>query len=169
MARTTRISEEELTQARQLRDQATTVTELKKALSVILPAELKLDSEQTAHILGISPRTFFRNRDNIRNQNATTKRTWGGRRRCCLTLEQERQFLSQWEQEAIAGGVISVPPIHAALVQRLGHNVPVSTTYRLLARHGWRKVQPDTKHPKSDPVSQEEFKKNCRKSWQPPV
>lgn len=28
-----------------------------------------------------------------------------------------------------------------------------------MALHGWRKVQPDTKHPKSDPVAQEEFKK----------
>ncbi|MBU1568309.1 MAG: winged helix-turn-helix domain-containing protein [Proteobacteria bacterium] len=39
---------------------------------------------------------------------------------------------------------------------------------RLLARHGWRKVQPDTKHPKSDPVAQEDFK-NWPKPWLPPV
>ena len=45
----------------------------------------------------------------------------------------------------------------------------MSTTYRLLARHGWRKVQPDTKHPKGDPVKQDEFKKNCPKQWLPPT
>lgn len=39
--------------------------------------------------------------------------------------------------------------------------------YRLLARRGWRKVAPDTKHPKSDPLAQEDWKKNCRKNWQP--
>jgi hypothetical protein len=31
--------------------------------------------------------------------------------------------------------------------------------YRLLERHGWRKVAPDTHHPKSDPAAQEEWKK----------
>jgi hypothetical protein len=45
----------------------------------------------------------------------------------------------------------------------------MSTTYRLLARHGWRKVQPDTKHPKSDPAAQDEFKKNSPKLWLPPA
>jgi hypothetical protein len=55
------------------------------------------------------------------------------------------------------GGVLTVPPIHAALVKRLGRDIPMSTTYRLLARHNWRKVQPDTKHPKSDPALQGEF------------
>ena len=169
MARTARISKEELEQARQLRDRAKTATELKKALSVILTAELNLDADKTAQILGISNRTLFRNRDEIRNQGTKTKSAWGGRRRCCMTLEQEREFLAQWEPSAITGGVISVPPLHAALVQRLGYDVPVSTTYRLLARHGWRKVQPDTKHPKSDSVLQDEFKKNCPRSWQPPV
>jgi hypothetical protein len=46
-----------------------------------------------------------------------------------------------------------------ALIKHLGHDTSPSTTYRMLARHGWRKVQPDTKHPKSDQAAQEEFKK----------
>jgi hypothetical protein len=46
----------------------------------------------------------------------------------------------------------------------LSLTTPMSTTYRLLARHGWRKVQPDTKHPKSDPALQDEFKKTTRSS-----
>ena len=39
--------------------------------------------------------------------------------------------------------------------------------YRLLARHGWRKVAPDTRHPKSDPLTQELWKKNCPMFWKP--
>jgi hypothetical protein len=46
------------------------------------------------------------------------------------------------DSEATIGGVLTVPPIHAALVEHLGRGFPMSTTYRLLARHGWRKVQP---------------------------
>ena len=169
MARKDHISKEEILQAKHLRDNAKTVADFRKALSVILAVELGLDADQAADILGTSRRTVFRHRSAIRKQDDTPKRSWGGRRRCCMSIEEERAFLSPWEVKAAAGGVLSVPPIHAALVQRLGHDTPLSTTYRLLARHGWRKVQPDTKHPKSDPARQDEFKKNCPKQWLPPI
>ena len=54
---------------------------------------------------------------------------------------------------------------HAALEKRLGKTVAASTVYRILARHGWRKVTPDTCHPKRDAKAQEEFKKNSSKRW----
>lgn len=169
MARKTRIREEEIAQAKQLRDTAKGIADFRKALSVILIAELGLGADRTAEILGTSRRTVFRHRDYIRNQDDTPPRSWGGRRRCCMSIAEEREFLSPWESKASAGGVLTVPPIHAALIKRLGYDAPMSTTYRLLARHGWRKVQPDTKHPKGDPVEQGEFKKNCRKRWLPPT
>lgn len=169
MARTVCISDIEVAQARLLREHAKSASELRKALSVLLIAELGLDSDKAADILGTSKRTVFRNRRNISSQDGTSRKTWGGRRNCIMTIEEEREFLSQWIDSATAGQVLSVPPIHAALVERLGHATPTSTTYRLLARHGWRKVQPDTKHPKSDPVAQEEFKKNSPKWWMPPA
>lgn len=170
MARTAHFTESEVQQARDLRDQATTATEFRDAIAVMLMAELGLDAEKTAEILGTSRRTIFRKRNEICNQGKTPpKRSWGGRRRSSLTLEEEKEFLSAWEAEASVGGVLSVPPIHAALVKRLGRDIPPSTTYRMLARHGWRKVQPDTRHPKSDQEAQEEFKKNFRKRWRPPV
>src|SRR4030042_86863 len=113
MARTARFSDEEVARARELRDKATTVMELRKALSVLLIAEAGLDASRTWELMGISE--------------------------------------------------------GAALVEKLGRSIPMSTTYRLLARHGWRKVQPDTKHPKSKPVIQEEFKKTPPGLWQPPA
>jgi transposase len=57
--------------------------------------------------------------------------------------------------------------VRAALAQELGRPVAASVVYRMLARHGWRKVAPDTRHPKSDPLAQEEWKKNSPKRWQP--
>jgi len=169
MARKTCIHPDEVQRAKLLRDQATTVSEYRKALSVILVAEYGFDADRVADTLGISRRTVFRDRSNIRNQDDTPKKTWGGRRNSSMTIEEEREFLSQWQEQATKGGVLTVPPLHAALVERLGHAIPQSTTYRLLARHGWRKVQPDTKHPKSDPAAQDEFKKNSRKQRLPPV
>lgn len=169
MARKNNISEVELTQAKGLRDNAATVADFRKALVVILGAELSIDADKIAKILGTSRRTVFRDRIKIRDQEGSKKNSWGGRRRCSMTFEEEQEFLSQWEEKAATGGILSVPPIHAALMERLDRKVPVSTTYRLLARHGWRKVQPDTKHPKSDPVAQEDYKKNCLKRWLPPA
>jgi hypothetical protein len=169
MARAARFSGEEIAGARQLRDKATTVMELRKALSVLLVSEAGLDAIQTSEILGISERTVFRNRGSIRNQDERIRNTWGGRRHYSMTIKEEQDFLRTWEAKANEGGVLSVPPVHAALVETLGRSIPISTTYRLLARHGWRKVQPDTKHPKSKPIIQEEFKKNFPRLWRPPV
>jgi transposase len=169
MTRHVFISNEEIQQAKQLRDQATSIADYRKALSVILIAAIGLTADHVADILGTSRRTVFRDRGNIRNQDDTSKSSWGGWRHCSMTVEEEREFLAQWETQATVGGVLTVPPIHAALVERLGHNIPMSTTYRLLARHGWRKVQPDTKHPKSDPALQDDFKKNSLKRWLPPA
>ena len=169
MARKVIFTSDEIAKARHMRDKATTSKELRKALSVLLVAEAGLDTDKVSNVLGISGRTVFRNRGDIRHQDEKRRNTWGGRRHYGMTFEEEREFLRNWETKANEGGVLSVPPIHAALVEALGHSIPISTTYRLLARHGWRKVQPDTKHPKSKPVIQEEFKKNFPRLWRPPV
>ncbi len=169
MARKISIDPDDVQKAKQLRDQATSVSEYRKALSVILVAEHGFDADQAADALGTSRRTVFRDRSNIRNQNDTSKKTWGGRRNSVMTIEEEREFLDRWQEQATRGGVLTVPPLHSALVERIGHAIPLSTTYRLLARHGWRKVQPDSKHPKSDPEAQDEFKKNFRKQWLSPA
>ena len=68
-------------------------------------------------------------------------------------------------EKAERGGVLVVPPIHAAYEERIGSSVAASTVYRMLARHGWRKVTPDTCHPKRDVQAQEAFKKNSMKHW----
>jgi hypothetical protein len=168
MARKARFSNEEIASARTLRDKATTAMDLRKALSVLLPAEAGLDARQTSEVLGTSVSTVFRNRRGFRHQDKR-QNTWGGRRHYRMTIQEEQDFLRPWEAKASEGGVLSVPPIHAALVERLGRAIPMSTTYRLLARYGWRKVQPDTKHPKSKPEIQEEFKKTPLRSWRPLV
>ena len=84
-----------------------------------------------------------------------------------MSSEQERDFLAPWAQSAADGGMLIVAPLRAALAQRLGRPVTHSVVYRLLARHGWRKVAPDTRHPKSDPLTQEEWKKNSPLCWLP--
>lgn len=50
--------------------------------------------------------------------------------------------------------------IQHAFEEKVGREVDDSTIYRLLHRHGWRKLMPRPRHPKADPQIQEQFKKN---------
>lgn len=83
----------------------------------------------------------------------------GGRKHAYLTLEEERQFLAPFFESAAAGGVLTVAEIKAAYEKRVKRKVAASTVYRLLHRHGWRKLMPRKRHPKSDPKQQEQEKK----------
>ena len=56
-----------------------------------------------------------------------------------------------------------VAQIKAALDKRLGRKVALASAYNLLHRHNWRKLAPDKRHPQSDPVAQQEWKKNSLK------
>jgi len=88
----------------------------------------------------------------------------GGRYHEYLTKEEEERFLLPFFKQAEQGEFITVKTIHLAYEERIGHAVHETTIYRLLRRHGWRKVQPRPRHPKADIAAQEVFKKN----WQPP-
>src|SRR5262249_38902069 len=88
------------------------------------------------------------------------KQRRGGRRRENLTLEQEMAFLRPFFDEAKTGGILVVSPIKTALEARLGRQSALSCVYRLLPRHGWRKLAPDKRHPQSDPAVQATWKKN---------
>ena len=84
-----------------------------------------------------------------------------------MSEQQEQEFLDPWAKLAKEGQVLVLSPIRAALAQKLGRPVAASVVYRFLERHGWRKIAPDTRHPKSDPKRQEAWKKNSRRIWVP--
>ena len=119
------------------RDKAHRASDVIKALAILLPAEMKMSTKDVARVLGISERTLFRYQAAIRNQDAPPKASWGGRRNAHLTFEEEESFLAAWVSKAEQGGVLTVPPIHRAHMELLGKEIPISSTYRLLARHGW--------------------------------
>lgn len=168
MARPARVTEDVLAHAQKLVEKAETVRELRAGLSVVLPKACNITCAETAKVLGVGVATVVRLQRGIREQVAgmsSQKRTWGGRRRQILSIQEEETFLAEWSAKAEHGGVLIVPPMHAALEKRLGQKIAVSTVYRMLARHGWRKVEPDTYHPKRDIEAQAEFKKNSRRYW----
>jgi hypothetical protein len=85
-----------------------------------------------------------------------------------MSEAEERAFLSDWQAKAEHGELLVLTPVRAALDKKLGRRVKPSVVYRLVERHRWRKVAPDTRHPKAEPTVQAEWKKKrCRKIWRP--
>ena len=168
MARPANFTNDMVNGAQQIVKEADTARQLRTGLSILIPKVCRVSNADTAQVLGVGVATVVRMQKQVRDQVAgkpATKGSWGGRRRQHLTLQQEAEFLETWIEKAEKGGVLVVPPIHVALEERLGRPVAASTVYRMLARHGWRKVEPDTCHPKRDAEAQEEFKKNSLKRW----
>jgi transposase len=156
--------------AKGLAAQAQTADELRCAQAVLLPALLDATLEQTATVLGVGRASVARYQAKVRRRlthPAELQPEWGGRHHAAMTLEEEREFLRPWAALSAEGGMLVVSPLRAALAQKLGRPVTHSVVYRMLARHGWRKVAPDTRHPKSDPAAQEQWKKNSPRCWRP--
>ena len=87
----------------------------------------------------------------------------GGRRHQYLTLQEEKQFLAPFFVQAESGEIAIVAQIQRAYEAKVGHEVDDSTIYRLLNRHGWRKLMPRPSHPQADPQAQEQFKKTLKR------
>lgn len=170
MSRPSKVDSTIVVKAQKVIAATTNIREFRAAQSVLLPALAGMTLDQTAVLLGVGRSSVPRLQRNFRESLKTpelSSRCWGGRRRSLMTWEEEKVFLEPWAEQACTAGVLVVSPLRAALSERLGRKVTHSVVYRLLARHGWRKVAPDTKHPKSDPAAQTEWKKNFRRCWQP--
>lgn len=63
-----------------------------------------------------------------------------------LSIEEEKEFLSAYTKQAEAGQIIDLNELKAAYIEKVGHSIGGSQIYRMLERHGWRKVMPRSKH-----------------------
>jgi transposase len=171
MARKPTIDPTLVNKAQEIAKDTKCASTLRLCQSVLIPARIGATLEETAAILGVGRATIPRMQKTFRIQFAeatsASPRNWGGRRHQLMSPTQEKDFLQPWLEKAASGGMVVVSPIRAALAQHLKKPVAASVVYKLLARHGWRKVAPDTRHPKSDPKVQEDWKKNSRKIWRP--
>ena len=64
-----------------------------------------------------------------------------------LSIEEEKEFLSAYTKQAEAGQIVDLNELKAAYIEKVGHSIGGSQIYRMLERHGWRKVMPRSKHP----------------------
>jgi len=126
---------------------STSVQALRQCQAVLLPALFGATLEQTAAVLGVAVRRWL---DSKALPQATSALpalapTGADDGNPCSPKRKKDDFLKPWLASAATGNLVVVSPIQAALAQRLGQPVKPSVVYRLLARHGWRKVAPDTR------------------------
>jgi transposase len=165
MARPRR-GKEVLEQAKGCLRAARTAEELREAQAVVLPLEYGLTLKQTAEAIGKSVRRTTQLRGEFIRRGGPRLADQvgrGGRRRQNMTPEEEEAFLALFAEEAKTGGVLVVSRIKQAWEARLGRKVALASVYNLLHRHGWRKLAPDKRNPKTDVAAQTEWKKNFRK------
>jgi transposase len=157
-----------LEQAKGCLSKARTAEELRQAQAVVFPLEFGFSLDQTARAIGVSRGWACQLRNRFIQGGGICigdKSSRGGRRRANMSPEEEEAFLAPFLENAKGGGILVVSDIKNALDQRLGRKVALASAYNLLHRHNWRKLAPDKRHPQSDAVAQEEWKKNSRSSW----
>jgi len=75
------------------------------------------------------------------------KRKYGGNNRN-MTEEEEKAFLSGFEETAKSGQIITIAEIAAAYDEETGKtHESKSSVYYLLHKHGWREISPQRVHP----------------------
>ena len=138
--------------------------EFQRVQAVLLRMELGLRAAEIGKILGLNTASIWRIHSRyFKEGNAIFKGTpHGGRYRENLSNAQEQNLLKPFLKKAEKSGMLIVASIHRAYEQEIGHRVPASTIYRMLERHGWRKIAPRPSHPKADPEAQTSFKKTLQ-------
>ena len=169
MARLARGSEV-LEMAQEMILRAKTIDELRQAQAVVLPLAHGMSLEDTARVIGRSPGWVCQLRNRFLAGETVgdgQRQRPGGRRRENMSREREKEVLEPFLERARNGGILVVPQIKAELETALGRSLSLSSVYNMLHRNGWRKLMPDKRHPKGDPVAQEAFKKNSPKHSPP--
>ena len=138
-------------------------SEYQRLQCVLIRTTLGSSAAEIAQLLGWSVATVhvMHSRYAKEGEAIFEVRGRGGRHHEYLTTAQEQELLAPFAQRAEAGGMLTVAEIQQAYRQHTGRDVARSTIYRLLDRHGWRKVAPRPRHPKADPAAQAAFKKTA--------
>ena len=75
-----------------------------------------------------------------------------------MSLEEEKSLLESIVNDATKGLIVIAKKVKKHAEEKLKKAVSTSYAYELLHRHGWRKVEPRPKNPKSSKEKQEAFK-----------
>lgn len=150
--------EEVATLLKQSEDKAT----YQRVQCLWLRAALGLSAPQVAQALGWSLSAVHHVQARYLRQGPAALRSpgRGGRAHAYLSASEEQQLLARFSLSAAHGGIVEASPVRTAYEAVIGHAVPKSTIYRLLSRHGWRKLAPRPRHRAASQEAQQAFKKS---------
>jgi transposase len=135
--------------------------EYRRIQSIYLRSRYGFCAEQIAEVVGLQLQT-------IRNLHSAYLREGevalhgkgrGGRRQALLSSEAEDELIADFEVDGKLGAIVEVHRVQRAYEEKVGRAVAKSTVYRLLHRHGWRKLAPRPHHPNDNEARIEAFKK----------
>ena len=75
-----------------------------------------------------------------------------------MSLKEEVSFLEQFKSKAEKGRILISRDIHKSHAEKIGKSIDKTITYRLLCRHGWRKIAPRPEHPKHNIENMHRFR-----------
>lgn len=131
-----------------------------------------IDAAVIAQVLCLSIQKVYKV---IQDYNKTGKEfkknsQWGGRRasNSYLSIDEEAEILSRLGKKAGKGLILTARDIRQEFEHAIGGKVSIDYIWRVFKRHNWTKRVPRPEHPNTNYEKQEEFKKNSKKTWQPP-
>lgn len=108
---------------------------------VWLRAEFSMSADIVAKITGLKTGTVRKiwSEYNREGKQSLLVKDRGGRRNYHLSPDEEKIFLSPFFKKAEKDKFLIVAEVKAAYEKMVEKDVPKSTIYRLLSRHGWKK------------------------------
>ena len=137
-----------------------------RRLAIWLSWTKPMSAEEVARMLGVSKQAIWLwiGQYNQQGPEGLQRQGRGGRRWSLLELEEESRVLGRLLEKAQAGEVITARQVWPEVQKAAGQEVSLAYIYKLLKRHGWRKMGPRPRHVKANREVQEAFKKNSLSS-----
>lgn len=137
------------------------IDQYRRIQSIYLRSKYGFCAEQVAEMVGLQLQTI-RNLHSVylrEGEVALQGKGRGGRRQALLSPQAEDELIADFEVDGELGAIVEVHRVQQAYEQRVGRTVAKSTVYRLLHRHGWRKLAPRPQHPNGNEQRIVVFKK----------
>ena len=80
-------------------------------------------------------------------------------------MSVEEAFLEEYRQRGEEGHLLDIKEMEKAYEEKVGHRIGSGQIYRVLQRHGWRKVMPRSRYPKEAPEEVIETSKKLNKKF----
>ena len=147
----------------ELLKQAVNAWEVRRIQCILMRTAREMPSQDIAPLVGLQPASVRRIWKRYLDEGDAAligEKRGKARGHAHLTIAQEKKLLQPLIRRAEQGQLLTVRLAHVAVCKAVGEDVDFSTTYRMLARHGWRKIVPLSEHPKGDKEARETFRES---------